>query len=158
MPRSADKGDHASCWKAGAGCVLQCKRHFLCHCVHHKHHVRTHLRPQVVCVLQVHVLLEGMRFSDLTASALLHAAGQGKLPFWVGSALHIPQHYALKPGQYYRDSRAWGASLRARAAALWGGDSVRDVSDHQWREFRGSLPQLVAGLGAWVVLSRVVGA
>jgi hypothetical protein len=112
---------------------------------------------QVVCVLQVHVLLEGIHFSDLTASALLHAAGQGKLPFWVGSALHIPQHYALKPGQYYPDSREWGASLTARPAALWRGECVRDVSDHQWREFRGSLPQLVVGLGAWVGLSRLVG-
>ncbi|KAJ9530694.1 hypothetical protein QJQ45_014851 [Haematococcus lacustris] len=115
----------------------------------------------IVAVLQLIVLRDAILLSDSAAAAITSAAGSAQLPYRLPSILSLPSPdraaylNSQSTLQQQQQQSSW-AYWRHKLPAILLGRSARDVSDVQWREFRGSLGRLAAGLGLWAMASRWV--
>ncbi|KAJ9530865.1 hypothetical protein QJQ45_028841, partial [Haematococcus lacustris] len=118
----------------------------------------------IVAVLQLIVLRDAILLSDSAAAAITSAAGSAQLPYRLPSILSLPSldHAAYldslntlqqQQQQQQQQHGSW-AYWRHKLPAILLGRTARDASDVQWREFRGSLGRLAAGLGLWAMASR----
>ncbi|KAF5825570.1 hypothetical protein DUNSADRAFT_8509, partial [Dunaliella salina] len=108
----------------------------------------------VVTCLQLLVLRDGIQLSQDAAAALSMPSSRLRLPARLTSMLRIPPAFV----QARKTQAEEGASLwwqLAQSPVAWFLSKPRDVSDVQWRDFRGGLPHLAAAMAVFVVLSRL---
>lgn len=122
----------------------------------------------MLAYLQVLVFLQGSALSGQAAHVMLESAGTRRLPTPLHAMLDVPPDFLE---QHRSHAAAWAGSQASaqgtgplgtvgawagltRLANVWA--LPRDTSDYQWREFRGSLPQLAAAMLGFVALSHLV--
>eukprot|EP00983_Pelagomonas_calceolata_P020590 647771-Pelagomonas_calceolata.AAC.1 len=110
---------------------------------------------QVVVCLQLLVLRDGMQLSEDAAAALATPSSHFRLPARLTSMLQIPPAFVqARKTQAEDGASVWWYMIQRPVA--WFLNRPRDVSDIQWRDFRGGLGPLAAAMAAFVVLSRLV--
>jgi len=108
----------------------------------------------VVVCLQLLVLRDGMQLSEDAAAALATPSSHFRLPARLTSMLQIPPAFVqARKTQAEDGASVWWYMIQRPVA--WFLNRPRDVSDIQWRDFRGGLGPLAAAMAAFVVLSRL---
>ena len=102
-----------------------------------------------------------MQLSADAATALTTSATSThlRLPARLASMLHVPLAYLRTQGGgllAQEDGSPQSLWHRMCTPVTWLLSKPRDVSDVQWREFRGGLGPLAAAMAGFVVLSRLV--
>ena len=114
------------------------------------------MHVQVVAFLQLLVLKDGMQLSDAAAAALTRPAGRSHLPTRLASMLHVPSSYLNSRWAQEQDSVVPSLQSMLYRPVAWWRSRPRDVSDVQWRDFRGGLGPISAAMAGFVALSRIV--
>lgn len=109
-------------------------------------------QTQVVASLQLLVLKDGVQLSNAAAAALAKPGGG-----WRGAMLDFPPSFV--DGSWSTTNAGTSRTIQnllVHKPLAWLSSRPRDVSDLQWRDFRGGLGQLAAALAGFVGLSHLV--